>query len=115
MNNQSLHWPGIIKHSGDAELTYVNSQAEWDNDADLHSFEYEESDCLIDSSGNIFNLAKPETDSVKLRPSGKSMMLDEILGLIKAHAAQKGSCCVAKLYAPTIDEAFKIVASLDET
>jgi hypothetical protein len=42
------------------------------------------------------------------------MALLEILGLIKAHAAQKGSCCAAKLYAPTIREAFKIVESLDE-
>jgi hypothetical protein len=42
------------------------------------------------------------------------MELQEILGLIKAHAAQKGSCCVAKLYAPTIVDAFKMVESLDE-
>ena len=37
--------------------------------------------------------------------------LEEILGLVKAHAAQAGSCCVAKLYAPSIDEAFKIAKS----
>jgi len=115
MENQLLNWPGIIKHSGDAELTYVSGQTEWDNDADLHYFEFDESDCLIDSTGNIFNLAKRDNKYVKPEPSGKSMTLDEILGLIKAHAVHKGSCCVAKLYAPTIDEAFRIVASLDET
>ena len=114
MNNQLLNWPGIIKHSGDAELTYVSDQTEWDNDADLHYVDFDESDCLIDSTGNIFNLTKREDKYVKPEPSGKSMSLDEILGLIKAHAAQKGSCCVAKIYAPTMDEAFKIVASLYE-
>ena len=115
MDNKLLNWPGIIKHSGDAELTYVSDQAEWDSDADLHDFEFDEADCLIDSNGNIFNLANLNNQYVRPEASGKSMTLGEILGLVKAHAAQKGSCCVAKLYAPTIDEAFKIVASLEET
>ena len=115
MDNQLLNWPGIIKHSGDAELTYVSDQAEWDSDADLHDFEFDEADCFIDSNGKLFNLTKREDNHVKPEASGHSMSLDEILALLKAHAAQKGSCCVAKLYAPTIDEAFKIVASLEET
>ena len=115
MDNKLLNWPGIIKHSGDAELTYVSGQTEWDNDSDLHHFEFDESDYLIDSTGKLFNLSKREDEYVKPESSGRSMALDEILGLIKAHAAQKGSCCVAKIYAPTIDEAFKIVASLEET
>jgi hypothetical protein len=115
MDNQLLNWPGIIKHSGDAELTYVSDQAEWDSDADLHDFEFDEVDYLIDSNGKLFNLTKREDHYVKPEVSGHSMTLDEILALVKAHAAQKGSCCVAKLYAPTIDEAFKIVASLEET
>ena len=114
MDNQLLNWPGIIKHSGDAELTYIHDQTEWDNDADLHYFEFDESDCLIDSTGNLFNLTKREYQYVTPEPSGRSMPLDEILALIKAHAAQKGSC-VAKLYAPTIDEAFRIVESLEES
>ncbi|MDX2476385.1 MAG: DUF4144 family protein, partial [Gammaproteobacteria bacterium] len=86
-----MNWPGIIKHSGDAELTYVSDQTEWDNNNDLHYFEFDESDCLIDSNGNIFNLTNLENKYEKPEPGGKSMTLDEILGLIKAHAAQKGS------------------------
>jgi hypothetical protein len=110
-----VNWPGIIKHSDDAELIYVSDQTEWDNDADLYYSKYDESDYLIDSSGNIFTLTTKENNYVNPEPDGNSMALYEILGLIKAHAAQKGSCCVAKLYAPTIIEAFKIVESLDET
>jgi len=110
-----VNWPGIIKLSGDAELIYVSNKAEWDKDADLHYFKYNESDYLIDSSGDVFTLTTRENEYVNLEVNGNSMTLHEILGLIKAHAAQKGSCCVAKLYAPTIIEAFKIVESLDET
>ena len=110
-----MNWPCIIKHSDDAELVYVRDQSEWDNDADLHCFEYDESDCLIDSSGDIYTLTISGNKYVKPDARGDSMSLVEVLGLVKAHAAQKGSCCVAKLYAPTISDAFKIVASLNET
>jgi hypothetical protein len=110
-----VNWPAIIKHADDAELTYVSDESEWNNDADFHGFEYDETDYLVDSSGNIFTLTGRENNHVNPEPSGGSMTLHELLGFIKAHAAQKGSCCVAKLYAPTIKEAFKIVESLNET
>ncbi|MEN8712467.1 MAG: DUF4144 family protein [Arenicellales bacterium] len=115
MINQLLLWPGIIKYSSDAELTYVCDQAAWDNDTDLHHFDFDVSDYLIDSTGNLFSLTRREGKLVKPEPSGRSMTLDDILDIVRAHAAQKGSCCIAKIYAPTIEEAFKIVASLEET
>jgi hypothetical protein len=109
-----VNWPCIIKYSDDAELVYVDDQSEWDNNSDLHLFEFDESDRLIDSSGDIYIFNKVFNQYVNLEASGDSMSLVEILGLVKAHAAQKGSCCVAKLYAPTISDAFRIVASLNE-
>jgi len=42
------------------------------------------------------------------------MALNDFLGLVKAHAAQGGSCCVAKLHAPSIADAMAIVASLED-
>jgi hypothetical protein len=109
-----VNWPCIIKYSDDAELVYVKDQYEWVNNSDLHLFEYDESDRLIDSSGDIYIFNKASNKYVKLVASGDSMSLVEILGLVKAHAAQKGACCVAKLYAPTISDAFKIVESLNQ-
>jgi hypothetical protein len=109
-----VNWPCIIKYSDDAELVYVNDQSEWDNDSGLHLTGFDESDRLIDSSGDIYVFNKPCNQYVNLEASGDSMSLVEILGLVKAHAAQKGSCCVAKLYAPTIRDAYRIVASLNE-
>jgi len=109
-----VNWPAIIKHSGDAELIYIRDETEWSNDADLQSVEYDETDYLIDSSGNLFTLTNRKNNHVHPEPTGNSIVLHDLLGLIKAHAAQQGSCCVAKLYAPTIIEAFKIVESLNE-
>lgn len=108
-----INWPAIIKHAEDAELIYVSNQVQWDEDADLHSFEYDEKDYLIDSSGSVFNIFNREEGVVKAIANGDVFELKVILGLIKAHAAQSGSCCVAKLYAPTIREAYKIVESLE--
>ena len=114
MVNWLVNWPGIIKHADDDELTYVSDQSGWDDEIDLHHFVYDESDYLVDSSGRIYDLTKRLNDRVSPEPRDESMALHDILGLVKAHAAQKGSCCVAKLYAPTIAEAFKIVESLNE-
>ena len=110
-----MNWPGIIKHSDDADLVYVSNQSEWDSDTELHEFEYDEDDCLIDSSGNVYVLTVRTNRKVEPKAVGKKMSLNEILGLVKAHAAQKGSCCVSKLYAPTIGDAYKIVESLKDT
>jgi len=109
-----INWPCILKHSNDAELVYISDRAEWRNETDFYCVEYDESDVLIDSSGMQFKLTTRENGYVEPDPNGEYMKLEEILGLIKAHAAQKGSCCVAKLYAPTISDAFKIVATLNE-
>jgi len=107
-----INWPAIINHTDDAELVYVSDNEQWDGDADLNSFEYIATDRLIDSSGRIFNMTDREEGVVKPKATGDIIELKVILGLVKAHAAQSGSCCVAKLYAPTIREAYKIVESL---
>lgn len=109
-----LIWPAIIKYPDDAELLYINSQAEWDSDTGLHTFNYDEADYLIDSIGNSFTLTKRINDVVQPERANTTHTLNEILGMVKGHASQMGSCCVSKLYAPSIDEAFKIVKSLSE-
>lgn len=110
-----INWPAILKHSDDTELTYIRNRADWDNNADLHHVNYDDSDVLIDSSGNLFRLTTRLQNGVIPMPCHASLALEDILGLIKAHAAHTGSCCVAKLYAPSIPEAFKILESLLET
>lgn len=111
---QNLIWPAIIKFPDDAELLYIHNQAEWDSDSGLHSFNYDEMDCLIDSSGQIFNLVKKLNGIVQPELTTDIKQLEDILGLVKGHASQMGSCCVSKLYAPSISEAFKIVNSLSD-
>ena len=105
-------WPGVIKHSDDPEVIFVSGQDEWDSDADLRQFEYDEADFLVDSTGKKYKLTSSRNGYVEPEPRDDSMTLQQFLGLVKAHAASKGSCCVAKIYAPTFHEAFKIIESL---
>ncbi len=100
MRTTYINWPCVIKHANDPELTYL------DKEQDLADFEPDESDILIDTSGKVYI---PEKNDWVAGTSPETMNLTEVLGLVKAHAAQSGSCCVDKLYAPTISEAFKIV------
>ena len=100
MPDASVIWPCIIKHANDPELSYVSSQHE------LQSTDFEASDKLIDASGAIYQPG--------IIATGEILTLTDILGLVKAHAAQSGSCCVAKLYAPSITEAFKIVEATSD-
>lgn len=107
-----MNWPCIIKYAGDAELVYVTDQTQWDEDVDLHQVIYGQSDILIDSSGEIYSLETFDGQRVEPRPLGETMTLQAVIDLVRNHAAQQGSCCVAKLYATTLEEAFSIVASL---
>lgn len=108
------HWPCVIQHADDAELIFVRDQTEWSETKDLHEVEYDKADRLIDASGRVYSLTVRNHDLIKPEPSGETLSLAEVLGLVKAHAAQQGSCCVAKLYAPTIIDAFEMVAALED-
>ena len=110
MSELDIIWPAIIKYDDDDELGYVVDQQQWNQATGLHQFQFDGSDVLIDSSGQVYSLTMIE-NSVSINTTGEIKNLKEILGLVKAHAAQAGSCCVAKLYAPSIYEAFKIVKS----
>jgi len=102
------HWPAIICFHGDAELAYVPDQTAWDQNPHLHGQNFHPKDSLIDAQGNCFAL-NGSADKVHLQPTGTSLGLDEVLQLVRRHAAQDGACCVAKLSAASIAEAIALV------
>ena len=108
-----MKWPCVIKHADDDELVYLEDLSTWEDDEELQDFEYDQTDFLIDATGAVYGF-ESDGSSVVLVSRDRSMALNDVLGLVKAHAATKGSCCVAKLYAPTILDAFIIVKSMDD-
>lgn len=109
-DDDKINWPVIIRHGEDPELTFIPDQAAW---LEFNSYDNAgEDDTVIDSTGHQYSIMSAGGNLRLQVPA--AITLGELLGLVKGHAAARGSCCVAKLYAPTIDEAMKIVASLED-
>jgi len=107
-----IEWPAIIKHANDPELDYYEDlgaleQGLGDFDAGTLAEDY-----LIDCSGRAYELDTDVAGNIVFRDLHKHQTLEQVLGLVKAHAAQAESCCVAKLWAPTIRDALSIVRSV---
>lgn len=111
MESGHIIWPAILKYKGEHELAYIPSQSDWDSDADLHVFAYEIDDQLIDSQGFIYSLNCRKNNLVVPEQTNRSLSLPEVSGLIKAHLSELGSCCVSKLFAPSIKEAIAMMHS----
>jgi hypothetical protein len=114
MIDEPVRWPAIIVHAGDPELVLVDDQSVWDACEEMHAGHYQPDDCLVDVGGQVFRLVGAAGQGIELQASGETLPLVEVLGLVKAHAAHTGSCCVAKLYAATIADAFHMLASLGD-
>ena len=105
-----IHWPAIIQYAGQAELGYVPDQRTWESDSHLQMHAWQPTDRLIDSRGVVHALWQ----GMLPQPTAHSVALDELLHIIRAHAAQAGLCCTAKLSAPSIAEAVRLVGTLHE-
>lgn len=105
MTSSTPQWPALIRHHGDAELEYIP-----DAEA-FHAWQHviPTPATLIDVTGQAFELGGKQ----HLRPTTK-LPLEEILELIRAHAALEGICCTTKLGAYDIPSAMALLASLVE-
>jgi len=108
------NWPALIRVEGDPELVFVRDRLAWQGESGRHVASFGDNDRLIDSTGRLFKPIARASGETGLQALEEKLSLAEVLGLVKAHAAQAGSCCVAKLWAPTIRDAFQIVESLDD-
>jgi hypothetical protein len=108
-----INWPAFLKYDNDDELLYLPDQSSWQQESAQIAFDPQSSDRLVDVTGQVFAL-RLKDNSVELQSLGENMSLEDVLGLIKAHEAQKGSCCVAKLYAPTLTDAFRMLAAIGD-
>lgn len=101
-------FPAVVRHVNDPELSYLESA---DALLEMERIELDDTDLIIDSEGQTYRVGQDDGKMTYL-PT-KITSLNDFLGLVKAHAANRGSCCVAKLYAPDYAEAFKIIASFE--
>lgn len=98
-------WPAVLKYEGDQELSVVADRHSWESDADLHCFGFQPGDVLIDSTGQVFRPVSLRPGETCLEMSQKTMRLDDVVELIKAHQSCLGACCAAKVAFGSVAEA----------
>ena len=104
-----VHWPAFIKFSDDDELTFIASFKQWRDDVDLHVFDYDESDMLIDSTGLIHTLNKKHNNVIFPVSTDEIIALDLAINFVKGHYSAMGSCCAAKIGARSISQLFYLL------
>lgn len=108
-----ITWPAILKFEGDNELTFVSGQTEWNADTELHLFNYELDDRLIDSAGAVYSLPN-ENNMVTPRATGEYLSQQQVAELVMAYMSAMGACCVSKLSALPIKQAVELVGISNE-
>ena len=111
-----ISWPAILHYPGQDELEYIASANAWENDQQLHTLSFQTAGRLIDSHGRVFNLPdmeyQPGGSGFAASPSQEAATLAEVIELVRAHAAQSASCCIAKISAPSIAAAIRLVDTI---
>lgn len=110
-----ITWPAFIKFAGDDELSFIATQSVWENDANLSQFHYDPMDQLIDANGVIYSLLDHQNEILTPQATGEKIELEALTNLVRAHAAQLGNCCVAKLGFYSVAEAVASVGMFTDS
>ncbi len=115
MTTDRIRYPALLQYCNDDELDVVTGADDWERRCLAQSFiaGVQSGDRLIDSQGQVFLLGVT-CGQVWLSTTVKPLSLQQVLALVRLHASQQGSCCVAKIGARTIGEAIHLVASLTD-
>jgi hypothetical protein len=114
MHSPTINWPAIIKFDGDAELIYIHDETDWAHNADSDHSRYQPGDTLIDSRGRLYPLSATVNDRALPEPASGKLSQEDIITLVREHAAQAGNCCIEKISAPSIKDVIELVKSLDD-
>jgi hypothetical protein len=104
-------WPALIKHDGDDELSYVASFSSWETEPALCASPYQDTDILIDSKGQVFELYYDAIrKDVSLNPAHIAISLGRFSELVQLHLAHQQQCCVSKVIFRDYQQGFELVA-----
>lgn len=106
-----ITWPAFVKHDGEDELIYISSLIEWQNDEEMLLYIFNDRDVLIDSAGKVFSLPVLQ-QNINSGDSLAIASLENIIELVRAHAAITGQCCIEKINCQTIKQAVELVKDL---
>jgi hypothetical protein len=109
-------WPALIKHDGDDELSYVASLENWESEPTLSAYPYQDTDILIDSCGQVFELYYDSMHkNVNLKPVHIAISLLRFSELVQLHLALQAQCCISKVTFKDYQQGFDLVSSTLES
>ena len=101
--------PAFIQFHGDDELCFIASQDRLDESSHFGQTPFHPADRLVDAEGHLFSLHRDAEGHLRCARLQGQQSLEEVLQLVRRHAAQDGACCVAKLSAASIAEAIALI------
>ncbi|OUS28161.1 hypothetical protein A9Q98_07885 [Thalassotalea sp. 42_200_T64] len=106
-----ITWPALIKHDGEDELIYIESQRQWLIDEEMLLYIFTERDVLIDASGKVYSLSVLQ-QNINAEQYLAIASVDNLLELVRAHAAISQQCCIEKIFCQTTAQAIELVKQL---
>ncbi len=89
-----LEWPMLLQCAGEAELSVVRDQDEWDLDPAHHARAYSPEDRLIDSAGVEYRLlfsGSPDRGRNAVLPTGRRLSPSEVETIAVRHMVGVGA------------------------
>ncbi|GGQ24560.1 DUF4144 family protein [Shewanella litoralis] len=121
---QQIHWPAILKFDQDDELMYLANHQDWLSFICANQYTVCVQDTLIDSSGDIYLIAKPQPEHTSIDTSvaqlphlvkqPQPINVLQMLPLVRQYGQFQGHCCSAKIVFTTIEQGIATVAELEQ-
>ena len=97
-----VNWPSMLKLSGDDELIYLASAADFN--AECTGLQLTPADELIDSTGLVFSLVS-HSAGIELRPTTLMIDAEQASQLIQRHQFCLAEVCLTKIQFDTVEAA----------
>lgn len=102
-----IQWPCIFKLDGDAELIFVATERELEDELD--ALIWDDSDHLIDSKGQRYLITQLSGKNLFERVDGQ-LSLQVVTELIQEHEFSKAEVCLTKIQFLSVKEAILSLA-----
>jgi hypothetical protein len=102
-----IQWPCVLKLDGDAELIFVATERELEDELD--ALIWDDSDHLIDSKGQRYLITQLSGKTLFERVDGR-LSLQVVTELIQEHEFSKAEVCLTKIQFLSVREAILSLA-----
>ena len=109
-NMQVIHWPVLIKYHADDSLVLIRTQAQWTSEE--LSADHQLIELTVDSNGRLLTLSNTGPVIDPNNYAERQLSISRFASLIRAHVANEGHCCSAKMSVLNYAQGFNVIQML---